>query len=326
MIDNMLMYHLLKAIAPGTRLILAGDVDQLPSVGAGNVLADIINSGAVTVTRLTEIFRQAAQSAIITNAHNINKGVYPVSRQTKDFFMMRRTTPDDIVSTIIDLITRRLPSFLDTPARPCDPMVDIQVLCPMRKSIIGVDNLNRALQEKLNPPSLDKREKEYHSTVFREGDKVMQTRNNYNIAWRVVNERGQIEDSGSGIYNGDVGVIKKIDLDDEILIVRFDDGKVVEYSFSDMEDLELCYAATVHKSQGSEYRCVIIPIHSGPPMLMSRNLLYTAVTRARQLVVIVGSETAMNRMVDNNRVAKRYTGLARRLTQVMAQQRLNNPQ
>jgi exodeoxyribonuclease V alpha subunit len=186
----------------------------------------------------------------------------------------------------------------------------------MRKSVVGVASLNRALQKKLNPPSLDRREKEYGSTLFREGDKVMQTRNNYNIAWHTVNEFGRTEDSGSGIYNGDVGIIKKIDLSDEVLTVRFEDGKMVEYGFSDMEDLELCYAATVHKSQGSEYRCVIIPIHSGPPILMSRNLLYTAVTRARQLVVIVGSEEAMDRMVDNNRVAKRYTGLAQRLAQV----------
>ncbi|MDR1914354.1 MAG: ATP-dependent RecD-like DNA helicase [Clostridiales bacterium] len=311
MVDLMLMFHLLKAIAPGARLILAGDVDQLPSVGPGNILADIIQSGAVNVVKLTEIFRQAQESAIVLNAHRINHGEYPaVNDKSKDFFLLKRSTPDEVVNTILDLVMRRLPGFI----KDCDNFQDIQVLSPMRKSSLGVVNLNRELQRRMNPASPEKKEREFRGITFRQGDKVMQTKNNYNMIWYVSNANGRKIDEGVGVFNGDMGIMTDINNDDSRFTVRFDDGRIVEYDVTQMEDLELCYAATIHKSQGSEYKAVIIPIHSGPPMLMSRNLLYTAVTRAKELVVIVGSEEMLRRMVDNNREVNRYTALARRLT------------
>ncbi|MCL2577591.1 MAG: ATP-dependent RecD-like DNA helicase [Defluviitaleaceae bacterium] len=308
MIDIILMKSLLDAIAEGTRLILVGDVDQLPSVGAGNVLKDLINSGCLPVARLTEVFRQAAESAIITNAHRINKGEYPaLNNKEKDFFFMPRQNPDDVTRTILDLITNRLPAY-----KNFDSLHDIQVLTPMRKSVLGVTQLNAVLQANLNPPSPKKREREYGTVIFREGDKVMQIRNNYDATWESFSARGERMDFGEGVFNGDMGIIRAID-DEDGLTVLFDDNRRVNYSFSQLDELELAYAVTVHKSQGSEYRVVIIPIVSGPPMLLTRNLLYTAVTRARELAVIIGSSETMHRMVDNNRVTNRYTALARRL-------------
>jgi exodeoxyribonuclease V alpha subunit len=317
MIDILLMKNLLDAVAEGTRLILVGDVDQLPSVGAGNVLKDLISSECLPVARLTEIFRQAAESAIITNAHRINKGEYPaINDREKDFFFMPRHAPEDVTHTILDLIANRLPAY-----KNFDSLHDIQVLSPMRKSDLGVNRLNAVLQAKLNPPSAKKREREYGTVTFREGDKVMQIRNNYDASWEVFSERGIRTDFGEGVFNGDMGIIRAI-RDDE-LIVLFDDNRRVSYNFSQLDELELAYAVTVHKSQGSEYRVVIIPVLSGPPMLLTRNLLYTAVTRARELAVIVGSEETMYRMVDNNRVTERYTALARRLRDLYETTQMN---
>jgi exodeoxyribonuclease V alpha subunit len=314
MMDISLAQSLLKAVAAGTRLVLVGDVDQLPSVGPGNVLKDIIASGCVRVVRLTEIFRQAQESAIIMNAHRINHGEYPVlneQRNGNDFFFVRRNTIDDVQHTLLDLVTERLPKF-----NGMDKLADIQVLTPMRKSALGVYNLNALLQQRLNPPALNKKEREYRSVIFREGDKVMQIKNNYATAWKSYDEQGNRTDEGEGVFNGDCGVIKQIDEQDELVTVLFDDNRQVEYDFSQMDELELAYAITIHKSQGSEYRAVVIPIHSGPPMLLNRNLLYTAVTRARELVVLVGSHETLYRMVDNNQETNRYTALAGRLTKV----------
>ncbi|MCL1863597.1 MAG: ATP-dependent RecD-like DNA helicase [Defluviitaleaceae bacterium] len=308
MIDILLMKSLLDAVADGTRLILVGDMDQLPSVGAGNVLKDLIASDCLPVARLTEIFRQAAESAIITNAHRINKGEYPeLNDKEKDFFFVNRQNPEDALQTILDLIATRLPAY-----KGFDPLHDIQVLSPMRKSLLGVTHLNNILQAKLNPPSSKKREREFGAVIFREGDKVMQIRNNYDAVWESFNERGHRVDFGEGVFNGDMGIIHAISEDDG-LVVQFDDNRRVNYSFSQLDELELAYAVTVHKSQGSEYRAVIIPVFSGPPMLFTRNLLYTAVTRARELAVLVGIPETMFRMIDNNKITNRYTALARRL-------------
>lgn len=309
MVDILLMNSLLKAVAPGTRLIFVGDVDQLPSVGPGNVLKDMIRSETIKVVRLTEVFRQARESAIIMNAHRINKGEYPVlNEKDKDFFFMKRSIQDEVIETIKQLVQKRLPSFAN-----CDPIKDIQVLTPMRKGPLGVESLNTVLQQALNPPSSKKREKEYRTTLFREGDKVMQIKNNYNMPWKIYNDLGIRIDEGVGVFNGDAGSIQEIDEEAQTLTVLFDDLKTVEYDFSQLDELELAYAVTIHKSQGSEYPIVIIPIHSGPPMLMNRNLLYTAVTRAKKLVVIVGLQSTLHRMVDNNREINRYSSLAYRL-------------
>ena len=308
MMDIVLTQSLLKAVAPGTRLILVGDVDQLPSVGPGNVLKDVIDSGALATARLTEVFRQAAESAIITNAHRINKGEYPaINDKEKDFFFVRRQTPEDVIQTILNLVADRLPAF-----KGFDPRQDMQVLSPMRKSPLGVAHLNNLLQATLNPPAKDKKEREYRSVIFREGDKVMQIRNNYDATWELHNERGYAVDQGEGVFNGDMGMIEKID-DDLGLTVTFDDGRRIVYDFSQLDELELAYAVTVHKAQGSEYKVVVIPVFNGPPMLLTRNLLYTAVTRAKELAVLVGSPETMHRMIDNNRITHRYTALARRL-------------
>ncbi|MCL2386082.1 MAG: ATP-dependent RecD-like DNA helicase [Defluviitaleaceae bacterium] len=308
MMDIQLMKSLLDAVAEGTRLILVGDVDQLPSVGAGNVLKDIITSNCLPVARLTEIFRQAAESAIIMNAHRINKGEYPATNdKEKDFFFMRRQNPEGVTQAILELLETRLPAY-----KGLDPRQDIQVLTPMRKSTLGVTHLNAVLQARLNPPNIEKREREYGATIFREGDKVMQIRNNYDASWETFNAKGTRIDFGEGVFNGDMGIINRID-DDTGLTVRFDDGRQVVYDFSQLDELELAYAVTVHKSQGSEYRAVIIPVFSGPPMLLTRNLLYTAVTRAKELAILVGTPETMHRMIDNNRVTSRNTALARRL-------------
>jgi len=311
MVDILLMQHLLKAIAPGTRLIMVGDADQLPSVGPGNVLRDIINSDCVNVVRLTEIFRQAQESAIVMNAHRINRGEYPsINEKSKDFFFIKKSSTDDTVRTIVELVIERLPAYLN-----CDMFTDIQVLTPMRKSIIGVNNLNEELQQNMNPPMPSKSEKESREVVFREGDKVMQIKNNYSASWRVISPGGAILEKGMGVFNGDQGCIQEINNENEYVLVKFDDERVVEYGFNQLDELELSFAVTIHKSQGSEYKAVVIPVHSGPPMLMSKNLLYTAVTRAKELVVIVGTEEMLRRMISNNKETRRYTFLANRLSQ-----------
>lgn len=308
MIDILLMSSLLKAVANGTRLILVGDVDQLPSVGAGNVLKDIINSGCIEVVRLNEIFRQARESAIVTNAHKINNGEYPIlNEKNKDFFFLKRQNIDDVATTIVELITTRLPKFLNI-----TDLKLIQVLAPMKKSQIGVENLNNILQKALNPPDLEKQEKEYRNIVFREGDKVMQIKNNYSMVWKII-QNNQYIDEGIGVFNGDEGVISKINNQHEYIEVVFDECKYVKYDFTQLDELVLSYATTIHKAQGSEYKAVIMPIHSGAPMLLTRNLLYTGVTRAKELAVIVGIEDTIKRMVDNNREINRYTYLKNRI-------------
>ena len=309
MVDMQLFNNLLKAIEPGTRLILVGDANQLPSVAAGNVLKDIIKSKKIKVVRLTEIFRQARESAIITNAHKINSGEEPVMNgNNTDFFFVNAQYAPEVPGKIVELITKRLPKFTSV-----DSFSDMQVLTPMRKGDIGAAGLNKTLQKALNPPSDGKKEYETSSCTFREGDKVMQIKNNYNISWKIENRLGKVIDDGTGIYNGDMGIIKSINKQAETITVLFDDMRQAVYEFTALDELELAYAVTIHKSQGSEYPVVIIPIHSGPPMLMSRNLLYTAVTRAKKFVIIVGLKSSVNRMVANDREVSRYSGFAYRL-------------
>ncbi len=308
MVDLLLMHALLRATPSGTRMIFVGDMDQLPSVGAGNVLKDMIDSERLPVVRLQHIFRQAQESAIIMNAHRINAGEMPIANEKgTDFFFMRRTFAEEAVATIQELVLSRLPKFTG-----CDGLQDMQILTPMRKGALGVQNLNHVLQQSLNPPAPDKQEKEYRQIIFREGDKVMQIKNNYNVAWRMYTGTKRT-DEGVGIYNGDAGRIQSIDEQNETICIVFDDGKVVDYDFSQLDELELAYAITIHKSQGSEYPVVIIPVHSGPPMLMTRNLLYTAVTRAKQLVVLVGTQEMVASMVHNDKEVARHTGLVQRL-------------
>ena len=308
MVDILLWNSFLKAVSPGTRLVLVGDVDQLPSVGPGNVLKDLIRSGVAPVVSLNEIFRQAKESAIITNAHLINEGKAPVlNDKTKDFFFVHRSRTEDAAEEVIRLIQKRLPAFTG-----CES-TEIQVLSPMRKGTLGVTELNRRLQQALNPPGRGKKEKAFRAMVFREGDKVMQIKNNYNLSWKIIGPLGKTVEDGLGVFNGDTGVIERIDLTSETMEVLFDDNRRVSYDFTQLEELELSYATTIHKSQGSEYPVVIIPLVSGPPMLLTRNLLYTAVTRARILVVLVGVEETMRAMVDNNREVRRYSSLDERL-------------
>ncbi|MEG0565629.1 MAG: ATP-dependent RecD-like DNA helicase, partial [Hungatella sp.] len=283
MVDIQLIHSLLKAINVGTRLILVGDVNQLPSVGPGNVLRDIIESGSFNVVKLTKIFRQASESDIIVNAHKINAGEQiDLSKRSNDFLFIRREHPEAIISAMITLMKEKLPDYVH--ANP----FDIQIMTPMRKGALGVERLNTILQEHLNPPDKKKPEKEVGSLLFRLGDKVMQIKNNYQIEWETRNRYGIPMDSGMGVFNGDMGIIREINQFAETLTVEFDEGRMVGYSFKQLEELELAYAITIHKSQGSEYPAVIIPVHSGPRMLMSRNLIYTAVTRARSCVCLVG--------------------------------------
>ena len=304
MIDLMLMSSLLRAMRPGTRLVLVGDPDQLPSVGAGNVFSDIIRSGCVEVVRLTEIFRQAQESLIVMNAHAINRGEDPLLHITdQDFFFMRRREGESLVRTVTDLISTRLPQNMHIPAP------EIQVLTPTRKGITGTGNLNKQLQAVLNPPQNGKKERFYGDICFREGDKVMQIRNNYDIMWHYANGFG----SGTGIFNGDIGIITEISHAEETVTVLFDDEKLAAYTFDQLSELEPAYAMTVHKSQGSEYRAVILAALGGSQYLMTRSILYTAVTRARELLVVVGSEDTVAAMVRNDRQARRYSGLKLRL-------------
>lgn len=309
MVDINLMNALLKAVVEGQRLVLIGDADQLPSVGAGNVLKDIISSGRINVVRLIQIFRQASKSAIVMNAHRINKGEYPVTNEKgTDFFFMKRSIQEEVRDTIIELVTTRLPKY-----QGFDSLKDIQILAPMRKGLLGVNELNKSLQDALNPHHQLKPEKEYRGMLFREGDKVMQIKNNYNTPWKILGKTGMSIDEGTGVFNGDCGLITAIREEEEVVVVTFEDQKVVEYEYNQLDELELAYAVTIHKSQGSEYPVVILPIHSGPPMLLSRNLLYTAVTRAKKMVVGVGLVETMQRMIDNNREIERYSSLGRHL-------------
>ena len=308
MVDISLMYSLLKAISVGTRLILVGDVNLLPSVGPGSVLRDIIQSHACNVVMLTKIFRQASTSDIIVNAHKINHGEEVIlDNKSMDFFFLKRYDADVIINVVLQLIKQKLPKFVD--ATP----YDIQVLTPMRKGLLGVERLNGILQRYMNPPANDKVEKEYGSTVFREGDKVMQTKNNYQLAWEIRTKFGLTVDKGLGIFNGDMGIIRQINDFAEQMIIEFDEGRMVEYPYKLLDELELAYAITIHKSQGSEYPAVVIPLLGGPMMLMNRNLLYTAVTRARKCVTLVGNEVTFQQMIRNTSQQKRYSGLCDRL-------------
>lgn len=310
MVDISLMHSLLKAIVAGTRLILVGDVNQLPSVGPGNVLKDIIDSKLFHTVMLTKIFRQASTSDIIVNAHKINRGE-PVELDNKsmDFFFLKRYDADKIINVTLQLILQKLPKFVGA------SMMDIQVLTPMRKGLLGVERLNTVLQMYLNPPDKRKKEKEHGTTLFREGDKVMQIKNNYQLEWEIRSKYGLCIDKGTGVFNGDTGIIEEINDFAETVTVCFDEGRMVEYSFKLLEELELAYAVTIHKSQGSEYPAVVIPLLTGPRMLMNRNLLYTAVTRAKKCVTIVGNDTTFEQMIANNSQLKRYSGLRDRLVE-----------
>ena len=311
MVDIFLMNALLKAVSVGTRLILVGDINQLPSVGPGCVLKDIIRAGSCPVVQLTRIFRQASQSDIIVNAHKINRGEHvTLDNKSRDFFFLQRQDPNVILRVVLALVQEKMPRYVD--ARP----TDIQVLTPMRKGSLGVENLNEMLQRYLNPPSPEKNEKETARGRFREGDKVMQIKNNYQIEWEARNRYGIAIDKGTGIFNGDMGIVQQIDLLAETMEVLFDDYRTVTYSFQMLEELELAYAVTIHKSQGSEYPAVVIPLLTGPRMLMNRNLLYTAVTRARSCVTLVGSPETFAQMIDNASEQTRYSGLYNRIREV----------
>ena len=308
MIDILLMNSMLKAVNPGTRLILVGDVDQLPSVGAGNVLKDIINSGIIKVVMLDEIFRQAEESMIIVNAHRINKGDKPLlNEKDKDFYFISLRSPQEIVSTIIDLIKERLPNFYGV-----DPIKDIQVLSPMKKGEVGIFSLNRCIQDALNPKAEGIEEKKIGDEIFRVKDKVMQIKNNYSLEWKIICDGDAIE-TGEGVFNGDFGYITDIDNEEGTVKVLFDDNKCAEYDSKQIDELKLAYATTVHKAQGSEFPVVVMPIYSGPPMLLTRNLLYTAVTRAKQLVVLVGEVRYMDMMIKNNIITRRYSSLDKKI-------------
>lgn len=314
MVDINIMNSLLKAVAIGTKLILVGDVDQLPSVGPGNVLKDIINSDCIPVVKLERIFRQAAESEIVTNAHKINKGEKVVlNKYSKDFLFVRRNSADAIIGAICTLIKSKLPDYVKADIN------EIQILTPSRKSAVGVERLNRIMQEYLNPQDATKMEKVFADTIFREGDKVMQIKNNYQMEWEKKSKYGVTYESGAGIYNGDTGVIVEINTFAERVIVKFEDEKYVSYEFKQLDELELAYAITIHKSQGSEYPAVIIPMFTGPRMLMTKNLLYTAVTRAKKCVCMVGIEDYFHQMADNNSEQKRYSSLDIRIKQILSQ-------
>jgi len=305
MIDMYLMNSLVKAIKPGARLMLIGDSDQLPSVGAGNVLCDIINSGIFTTVKLTEIFRQAKESLIITNAHRINNGEMPeLSVKDNDFFFLRRENENHTASTVVELWKTRLPrTYGEEVAK------GIQVISPSRKGACGTEALNRMLQEALNPPSAKKREKQYRDTVFREGDRVMQIKNDYDLTWEKDGKEGV------GVFNGDIGTVETVNIPGEYLVINFDD-RIVNYDFARLDELDHAWAITVHKSQGSEYPMVIIPVcPSFAPMLLSRNLLYTAVTRAKNMVILAGNPETVGTMVSNNRQIMRYTGMFKHNTE-----------
>lgn len=311
MVDITLVHALLKAITIGTRLILVGDVNQLPSVGPGNVLSDIIRSESFPVVKLNKIFRQAAESDIIVNAHKINNGEQvSVENRSKDFLFLKRDDPNMMISAMLTLIQKKLPDYVHA------DVLDIQVLTPTRKGALGVERLNTILQQYINPPDDKKREYEFAGGVFREGDKVMQIKNNYQLEWEIRGNYGIVTESGTGVFNGDMGIIKTINSFAESITVEFDEGRTVTYPFKQLEELELAYAVTIHKSQGSEYPAVVIPMFPGPRLLMSRNLLYTAVTRAKHCVCLVGIPQVFYEMIENTREQKRYSGLCDRIIEM----------
>ena len=313
MVDISLMHALLRAVQVGTRLILVGDVNQLPSVGPGRVLKDVIDSRCFRVVKLNKIFRQATESDIVMNAHKINRGeTVKIDNKSKDFFFLKRYDADVIVAGIVYLVQKKLPPYVK--AKP----LDIQVLTPMRKGLLGVERLNEVLQKYLNPQDAKKKEKETGKGLFREGDKVMQIRNNYQMEWEIQGLYGIPIEKGIGVFNGDTGILKTINDFAETAEVEFEDGRWAEYSFKQLDELELAYAITIHKSQGSEYPAVIIPMYSGPRMLMTRNLIYTAVTRARSCVCLVGRPDAFYTMADNSMEQKRYCGLKTRIEEIYA--------
>lgn len=317
MIDIMLMNSLLKAIKLGTRLIIVGDADQLPSVGPGNVLRDLIDSEFIKVVRLKDIFRQGKESMIITNAHRINNGELPyLNKKGGDFFFDNRESNEEILETILDLVNRRLPLFNSK----WNKIRDFQVLSPTRKGILGVDNLNNELQSILNPPSKDKKERKFNDSVFREGDKVMQTKNNYSLKWNRINGYGDNE--GVGIFNGDMGFIESISEENRTVTVVFDDERRIVYDNLYVEELELAYAITIHKSQGSEFKVIITPAFMGSAFLMNRNILYTGITRAKELVVVVGNQRALKYMVDNTNSMERYSSLKERILDIISDDKI----
>lgn len=311
MVDIYLLHALLKAMVPGCRLIMVGDVNQLPSVGPGNVLRDMIRAEFCNVVRLNQIFRQAAESQIVVNAHKINAGQeISLDNQNRDFFQLERHNVQDVINVVIQLVMKNMPSYVNASA------YDIQVLTPMRKGELGVENLNRILQSYVNPKDARKTEREFHSILFREQDKVMQIKNDYQIKWVKKTRFGDVFEEGTGVFNGDIGIIKRILESEEAVEVEFEEGKLVTYEYSQMDEMELAYAITIHKSQGSEYPAVVIPILTGPRMLLNRNLLYTAVTRAKKCVTLVGSKETIFQMIRNVFEQKRYSSLCQRLQEM----------
>lgn len=314
MVDIFLMNSLLRAVSVGTRLILVGDADQLPSVGPGNVLKDVIASGRFCVVKLSKIFRQSEAGDIIINAHRINEGeMFEIGPSSKDFPFIKRNDANAIINAMVTLVQTKLPAYTK-----CAPG-EVQVLTPTRKGMLGVERLNAALQQFLNPPEARKAQKELGGVVFREGDKVMQIRNNYKISWEIRGRHGIAVETGMGVFNGDMGIIDEINLAMSELTVRFDEDKYVAYSFKEAEELEHAYAITVHKSQGSEYPAVVLPLLDGPRMLMNRNILYTAVTRARRCICIVGNENTFYRMIENVSESRRFSSLTERIWEVEQQ-------
>ena len=313
MIDVIVMNSLLKAIKSGTRFIIVGDIDQLPSVGPGNVLRDLIESDFTKVVRLDEIYRQGKESMIVINAHKINKGEMPIlNDKNSDFYFLKENVQENILETMKQLVNYRLPKF----NRKWDKLRDIQILTPMRRGVLGVNNLNSQLQDVLNPKSKSKNEKVFRDFIFREGDKVMQIKNNYQLKWERVSGNGELR--GTGVFNGDMGFIEKIDLEEKQIFVIYDDERLVVYDFIYLDELELAYAITIHKSQGSEFKVVVMPSYMGAPLLMNRNLLYTGITRAKEMVVINGDIKSLNYMVNNNKSMERYSSLKFRIEEIIA--------
>lgn len=317
MVDIYLFQSLLEAVSVGTRLILVGDVDQLPSVGPGQVLQDLIESKSFPTVMLKKIYRQAGESDIVMNAHRINMGQkIALNNKSKDFFFLPRNDVQVIYKHMIQLITEKLPRYVE--AQP----YDIQVLTPMRKGSLGVETLNEILQRYLNPADPSRKEHAAGDRIFREGDKVMQIKNNYQLEWEIESQYGIRIDSGSGVFNGDIGTIRRIREESSTVQVEYDEHRLVEYTFSQLDEIELAYAITIHKSQGSEYPAVLLPLLSGPKMLMNRNLLYTAVTRARKCVTILGSQEVVDGMIENENQYHRYTGLGRRILELESEERV----
>ena len=315
MVDIHLFQALLKAIAPGTRLVMVGDRNQLPSVGPGQVLKDLMESGCIATVVLSKIFRQAGESDIVVNAHCINEGKpVKLDNKSKDFFFLERDNVNVIYKHMILLITEKLPKYVKA------GMYDIQVLTPMRKGALGVETLNGILQQYLNPPSPEKLELAHGEGVLRLGDKVMQIKNNYQLEWEIVSKYGIAVDSGQGVFNGDVGIIKEINEMAKTIVVEYDDLRRVTYAMNGLDEIELAYALTIHKAQGSEYPAVLMPLLTGPKMLLNRNLLYTGVTRAKSCVTILGSKETVNQMIANESEQKRYTGLRERICEIMNQE------